>query len=283
MKVFGVGVVQDEADVVAESVPWAARFCDRLVLWDLGSTDGTWEILQSLAGERIQVHRKPGLRYRSALRGEIAATLRPELSGEDWVYILDADEFVAGDPIPVLQAAREEGAHLVGAWQANFFPTPETLRELERMGEEAWARLPLVQRFRYYRLEWFEWRFVRMARELLWVTEGDYSRFLLEGGRPPRRSRRYVIVRHYRYRSPQQVRRRYAMRAAAREEGRFRYEVTGEFASLVRPAKELVRWPEDQAELVVPRSELVRARLRLLWWRLLRRRQRRKEQRSGGA
>ncbi|MBU1695365.1 MAG: glycosyltransferase family 2 protein, partial [Verrucomicrobia bacterium] len=161
MNIYGVCVVQDEADVIRESLSRAARFCKRIRVWDLGSTDGTWEILQSLASDQIEVVRKEGLPYTSSLRGNIAAEIRGQVEAGAWIYILDADEFLVGDPGPILAAAEQEGASLVGVWQANFFPTPQTLDEIQRLGEESWARQPLPDRFRHYRVEWFEWRFVR--------------------------------------------------------------------------------------------------------------------------
>lgn len=282
MKIWGVGVVQDEADVVAESIRWARRFCQRLVIWDLGSSDETWQVLLSVAAEdeKVQVEQKKQLRYRSALRGVIANTLRAEMSGEDWVYIFDADEFLVGNPFPVLQRAQAEGAHLVGAWQANFFPTDQTLEDIEREGERAWCSQPLERRLRHYRLEWFEWRFVRMAPELLWLTDGQYSEFRLQSGDPPRRSRYYTVVRHYRYRSPAQVRKRFERRQACRNSGAFRYETEGDFASLVKPASRLREWPPDQAELVVPGREIVIAQLRLLCWKARRRFERMMQKRA---
>ena len=280
MRIYGVGVVRNEADVVGQSVLWAARFCDRIFIWDLGSDDNTVEILRSLPAEKIRVKEKPGTPYRSALRGEIANQIRADLGEEDWIYILDADEFLVGDPVMVLQRARRCGAYLVGAWQANFFPTEKTLSELDRLGEEQWCRIPLEKRLRYYRLEWFEWRFIRMSPELQWITEGDYSVFRLSSGAFPKRCREGMVVRHYRYRSPAQVRLRYRTRIEAAASGapRFRYESTPDFRALVRPARRLVRWPEDQPELVVPRAEFMRARIRLLYWRVRRKVARMQEQ-----
>jgi len=264
----------------AESVLWAARFCDRIFIWDLGSEDRTVEVLRSLPAEKVQVELKPGMLYRSALRGEIANQVRGELGEEDWIYILDADEFLVGDPAAVLQRARQQGVHLVGAWQANFYPTEETLRHLDGRGEEEWSRIPLATRLRHYRLEWFEWRFIRMSAQLQWITGGQYSVFRLTCGASPRHGRQAMVVRHYRYRSPAQVRLRYRTRreAAAVGRPRFRYENTPQFRELVRPARSLVRWPDDQPELVVPRAEFRRARIRLLCWRASRKIARWREQ-----
>jgi hypothetical protein len=273
MNIYGVGVVQNEADVIRDSLAWAVRFCRRIRIWDLGSTDGTWEILQGMAGDRIEVFRKEGLPYASSLRGRIAEEWRAELGEGAWIFILDADEFLVGDPVPVLAEAEQRGASLVGVWQVNFFPTAGTLLDIERLGEPAWAGQTLERRFRHYRVEWFEWRFVRLARDLVWDTEGLYSSFRLASGEPPRRSRRAMVVRHYRYRSPAQVARRFASRTAV-EPGapnRFRYEKTGDFAELVRPVSQCREWPDPDRELVVPRREILRARGHMVWVRLLRR------------
>ncbi len=270
--IYGVCVVQDEADVIRECLSWAARFCKRIRVWDLGSTDGTWEILQEMAGDQIQVFRKEGTPYSSSLRGRIAAEWRPELEKGAWIYILDADEFLVGDPGPILAAAEHEGASLVGVWQANFFPTRQTLADIHRFGESEWARQPLADRFRHYRVEWFEWRFVHMTPDLTWDTSGQYSSFRTSSGQPPARSHTAMVVRHYRYRSPQQVAKRFSTRTSAKKEGvkRFRYDLSGNFTEQVRPRLICRAWADPSRELVVPDCEIWRARFRMLFTRIAR-------------
>ena len=270
--IYGVCVVQNEADVIRDCLLWAARFCRFIRVWDLGSTDGTWEILHSMSGEKIQPIQKQGLPYASSLRGAIAAELRGSIEEGSWIYILDADEFLVGDPAPVLAAAEQEGSSLVGVWQANFFPTLRTMADIQRLGEAAWTAQPLEARFRHYRVEWFEWRFVRMMPDLVWDTQGAYSNFRLASGEPVRKSRHALTVRHYRYRSPVQVSQRFALRQSAQEGPvrRFRYETSGSFKQQQRPRIFCREWPDPSRDLIVSPWEIRRALFRLMLTRCLR-------------
>ncbi|MBN1268937.1 MAG: glycosyltransferase family 2 protein [Kiritimatiellae bacterium] len=273
MKIYGVSVVQDEADVIRDSVAWAARFCDRIWIWDLGSRDGTWEILQELQSRQVGVARREDLPYSSSLRGEVFKAYREHIEDGSWVYILDADEFLVGDPRPVLAAAEREGTGMVGVWQANFFPTERDLEKMDRMGEEVWSGLPLADRLRHYRVEWFEWRFTRVVPEMVWDTSGPYNAIRLPDGETMTRSRHKMVVRHYRYRSPQQVATRYALRGRDAEgvPRRFRYDITGDFREVVRPSRRCRLWRPGDAELRVPVWELWRARVAMTATRVRRR------------
>ena len=278
MKIYGVSVVQNEADVIGDSLARALEFCDRIWVWDLGSTDGTWDVLERMRSERIIPLRKPGLRFTSSLKGRVFAEARNQIEDGAWIYILDADEFLLGDPRPALAAAEREDAARVGVWQVNFFPVPDDLARLRRLGEKEWTALPLTDRFRHYRVEWFEWRFIRNIPGLQWDTSGHHSRFADATGRPLKNSERRLFVRHYRYRTPGQV----AARAVTRREsppadyGQFRYESTAAFEECLRPAWQCRTWPAGDAELTVPRWELLRAQLVMYGFRLRRKLTRRR-------
>ncbi|MBU1694032.1 MAG: hypothetical protein KKC51_08720, partial [Verrucomicrobia bacterium] len=96
-------------------------------------------------------------------------------------------------------------------------------------------------------------------------TDGPYSAFRTTSGRPPAHSRQAMVVRHYRYRSPRQVQRRFAARSASKTGAvkRFRYELSGDFSKLIRPLRLCRVWPDPSCELAVPRWEIARARLRM--------------------
>lgn len=63
MEIYAISVVQDEEDVVRESLDWASRFCKRIWVWELGSVDGTWATLQELQSEQVRVARKPEVAF----------------------------------------------------------------------------------------------------------------------------------------------------------------------------------------------------------------------------
>lgn len=51
MKIFAIMLVKNEADIVASVLKDAEKWADKIFILDNGSTDGTWEIIQSLKNE----------------------------------------------------------------------------------------------------------------------------------------------------------------------------------------------------------------------------------------
>lgn len=96
MRLFGVAMVRDEADVVEAFVRHNARILDGLIVADHGSLDGTRDILSNLEAEglplRVVAVDEPGF-FQSRRITELA---RQALSTEraDFVFALDADEFL---------------------------------------------------------------------------------------------------------------------------------------------------------------------------------------------
>lgn len=269
MKIHCISVVQNEGDVIRESLEWASRFCERIWVWDLASTDNTWDVLQQMRSDRIVVERKEGVSFVNSVRGLVFQSAREQIATNDWIYALDADEFVAGDPKPVLAAAEQEGADIVRAWQANFSPTRRDIARLESMGEAAWAALPLGERLRHYRVEWLEPRFIRVVPGFVWDTSTPFSRYARADGSPLRVSRHTTFVRHYRYRSPRQVTDRFRTRQTGEMwgMGQFRWSPSADFSFYVRPPWQVRHWPPGTGELEVSPLEMLRARAVWLWAR----------------
>lgn len=263
MNLHALCVVKNEADVIEESVRWAAGFCDRVWVWDLGSSDGTYELLQRLTLRGVHVNQRAELSYSKTVRAELLATIRPELPVGSWLYVLDADEFLAADPRPLLQAATAKGAHLVRAWHCNFYPTPADLECIATLGLEAWEALPLFERLRHFRPEWMERRFVRLTEEFIWEGRDGRSKMRLQGGGKPRPFGRAALVRHYRYRGPTQVTKRYETRQAIRAGGYegFRYDQAARFEAYVQSESTCRRWPDGDEVPGIRSSEVLRFQL----------------------
>ncbi|OQA25939.1 MAG: hypothetical protein BWY59_01569 [Verrucomicrobia bacterium ADurb.Bin345] len=277
MKIYGISVVQNEGDIIRESLEWALRFCERIWIWDLASTDNTWDILQQMRSDRIVAERREGISFVNSVRGLVFQTARDQIGENNWIYALDADEFVVGDPKSVLASAEQEGAAVVRAWQINFFPTRGDLVRLASMGENAWATIPLNERLRHYRVEWLEPRFVRVVPGLIWDTSTPFSRYMHPDGTGLRVSRCTMMVRHYRYRSPRQVLDRHRTRQAGEmwDIGQFRWTPSADLPFYAQPAWSVRHWHPDSSEIRVPGMEMLRARA--VWlaaraWKSVRRR-----------
>ena len=53
MKIFAIMLVKNEADIVGSVLKDAQKWADKIFILDNGSTDGTWEIIQSLKNDII--------------------------------------------------------------------------------------------------------------------------------------------------------------------------------------------------------------------------------------
>ena len=93
MYVVGISVVRDEVDVVEASIRHALRvLCDRVVVLDNGSEDGTWELLVELSRHLpLDITRDCGPFNQPAMM----TGLLQEVSSAHptWVVPFDADEF----------------------------------------------------------------------------------------------------------------------------------------------------------------------------------------------
>src|SRR6185503_5119692 len=100
MKIHGLCVVKNEADIIEQTLRSAARWCDSIYVLDNGSTDGTWEKVQALAGELPAVipFMRDARPFDDSIRGEILRHHAARAKRDDWWCILDADEFYVADP-----------------------------------------------------------------------------------------------------------------------------------------------------------------------------------------
>jgi glycosyltransferase involved in cell wall biosynthesis len=105
-QVVGSVLVRNEDRFIEQSIRNVAEFCDRIHAVDHGSSDGTWEILQSLAEEfdHLDIHRARN----SSLAHRL---LEPYAGTATWVIGVDGDELY--DPARLEPFRRQllEGAH----------------------------------------------------------------------------------------------------------------------------------------------------------------------------
>jgi hypothetical protein len=107
MRLVGVAMVRNEADIVEAFVRHNLGFLDSLSIVDNGSVDGTSEILANLQAEGLplKVSRDADPAYRqsdtmTALARDVLAA-----SGADFVFALDADEFLKTESRLALERA----------------------------------------------------------------------------------------------------------------------------------------------------------------------------------
>jgi glycosyltransferase involved in cell wall biosynthesis len=205
MKIFGLMLVKNEADIIRSVLRHGRTWADRIIVQDNGSTDGTWEIVQELADEVIVAWKQDLRTYNNTLRADAFNEFRQEAEeGDWWCYKMDSDEFYLDNPREFL-ATVPWPYHVVFKKSIDYAITEEDVEEAE-FADDFEANRPL---YRYVKpVAHSEARFFRHRDRLHWPS-GTIT--------PNHRGPRYpepILVRHYQYRSPQQMQRRLDLRNA---------------------------------------------------------------------
>lgn len=121
MRLWGVAMVRNEADVIEAFVRHNLTVLDALAVVDHGSIDGTAEILARLHEEGLPVlvatDPDPAFRQSTRITEVVRETLRDRRA--DFVFALDADEFLRVPDRARLERALREvppGMHAVVPW-----------------------------------------------------------------------------------------------------------------------------------------------------------------------
>jgi hypothetical protein len=98
LKIFGFSMVRNEADIMSAFVRQAIEMFDRFVFIDIMSTDGTRELLKQTEKEHSNIvvyECRTKEKYQAAMMNFLA---REALRlGADWLFFLDADEFIPAE------------------------------------------------------------------------------------------------------------------------------------------------------------------------------------------
>jgi glycosyltransferase involved in cell wall biosynthesis len=213
MKIHALCLVKNEADVLLETLESALDWCDHIYVFDNGSSDGTWELVKELARQHSQIvpYKQDDVLYCNSLRADIFNAFRGSARQQDWWCALDADEFYIDDPRVFLSKIPD---HFRTVWSAslNYYFTDRDAIEYQQ-DPEKFLKTPVQERLRYYCNNWGELRFFRYSDDIMWSTQD-------QGGFPPPMfsAPAYPVriwLKHYQYRSPEQIERRLLTRRAA--------------------------------------------------------------------
>jgi len=236
MKIHGMCVVKDEADVVITTLIRASKWCDYIYVLDNGSSDGSWELINKLAQDNPQVHvldqhLEP---FRDSLRRDIYMEFRDRSQPGDWWCRLDSDEIYIDNPHKFLQHI-PAGYQMVWAAMLLYFFTDRDLALYQQDPSHYADEVPIEQRYRYYLNQWSEPRFFREEKNLYWRKDADWP---VIGANFPHR----IKLKHYQFRSPEQIQKRITNRRRTQQQGGtvFYHEVIKDWQSIIRnPVKAL--------------------------------------------
>lgn len=251
VRLFGLGIVKNEVDVIEQSARHALRFCDRVLYLDNGSDDGTWEVLcelQAETGGRIQAVDRHLGPFHDGLRGLLYDDVRGTLGPDDWWLQADADEFLEADPRPAIRRAAALGRNRIRTWQVQFAFTDRDLEAWEAGRED--TSLPIQERRRWYRADWMESRLWRNDPNRPW---GDGTG--THPGWADRPAPFALVNRHYQHRDPDQMQRRIEARR-----GVFPHVTADSWRQAVRPAAELRSLDADGGRIRIERTRLLARR-----------------------
>lgn len=219
MRIHGLTLVKNEADVIAQSLVAAVAWADLVYVYDNGSEDGTWDIVRDLAATHPEItpYKQEARPFGQFLRRELFETYRENAAPGDWWCILDADEFYIDDPRRFLAEVPERFGEVWSASFEYYFTDVDAARYEQDPGAYA-DGVPVEQKCRYYLCNWSEPRFFRDTARLVWQAGAWPERL---GPPYPRRIR----LKHFQYRSPQQIQRRIDTRREALAGGAFLHEM----------------------------------------------------------
>lgn len=205
MKIFAIMLVKNEADIVKSVILDAKKWAYRIFIMDNGSTDGTWEIVQSLADSTVVPWKQDFRPYSNGLRADVFNHFRNEAeNGDWWCFKLDADEFYYDNPRDFLAEVPEKYS-LVAKKSLDYVITKEDVENYNFIGifEEDKSHIE------YFKNScWSEPRFFRYRKSLKWNFEATSHYPKYAGLLFPK----LILVKHYQFRSPKQMQARLDLR-----------------------------------------------------------------------
>jgi hypothetical protein len=213
-----VMLVRDESDIIVENLTAALKWADNIFIFDTGSTDGTWELINDLAltDSRVQPVERSAVVFNQILRAYLFHRVRPNFSDGDWVVKLDSDEFFHIAPPDFVRehlAADESCVWL----QWYFFRLTSAEVDAYEQGQLDLLidrRRSITDRRRYYKLPLHsEPRMFRYRETMKWSERGyfpHHAGFV---------AKTRIPIRHYPHRDPIQMQNRYALRSSMKRGG----------------------------------------------------------------
>lgn len=213
MKIFGICLIKNEEDIIKEVLEKASKWCDYIFVYDNGSSDNTWLIVNSLAKLYPQIipFKSDNKPFGDHLRLEVFNNYRNLSMEGDWWCRLDADEIYIDNPKQILKKVSRFYDVVYNESYQFYFTNVDV---------DEWKKNPVKYEnckdyetvLSYYLCNWSEIRFFRYRNRLKW-DYGSWPKHL--GVASPLRIR----LKHYQYRNPKQIQKRLIDRQNAALQG----------------------------------------------------------------
>jgi glycosyltransferase involved in cell wall biosynthesis len=246
-KIHCIALCKNEADVIEVCLREAVKWSDFIYVYDGGSTDGTWEIVQGLNDPRIIAWKQDGKVFKEGLRAEVFNAFRHQSGKGDWWFQLNVDEFYPESPRTFL-ARVPNGHDFVWGNMVEYVLTEKDVMEID-------FSLPFEQnmsRLHYYYVSWSEPRAFRFRDGLQWDINCAWPRHV--GAVAKER----IIYKHYPCRSPRQLQARWATRKENRERGFEGWKEEGEaWRQTIKKSQDYL-FDDGTSPLIIDESKLPR-------------------------
>ena len=236
---FALLPVRDEADIIGQCLYHALRWADEIYVFDTGSVDNTWEIVQEFASrdKRVVPMRKEPVFFSEArLRGYMFHVARQRMREGDWFLRIDADEFHHITPPQFVKNCMRKHETVAYHQYYDFRLLRSELDQWNR-GEETLKdrQRPIEDRRRHYTVSRYsEPRLCRYRTTMQWPAKVSFP---FNAGYV---ARERLPIRHYSHRDPVQLQRRCQVRVIMMSDPE-------------RSPPELQHWAERQwKKLIVP-------------------------------
>lgn len=208
MKIYSLFLIKNEVDIIVPVLKSAVQWSDKVIVYDNGSTDGSWEKVKELAEvyPSIIPFIQDARPFRIGLRAIMFDAFKHEMTKNDWWCIrADADEFYIDNPREFLAKIPIKYKQV---WKdsIDFQLTTEDIEEYEFL-EKFEKDEPHINY--YNKKTWTEIRFLRHSNRLHWNVEKKLPS--PKGLTFPTKIR----VKHYQFRSPAQLQKRFETRQKA--------------------------------------------------------------------
>lgn len=209
MKIYAISVIKNEADIIEYSLTLASQWADKVIVYDNGSTDGTWEKVKALTLPNIIPYKQSNRPYSDGLRAEIFNAFKHELNEGDWWVIQDSDEIYEDNPRDFILNNKGYYHHINGKKVDFCF----NLNNIDSIDFHQYFENNL-KHFIYFTPEaWSEPRLIRHRKRLKWEEKKIWPKAM---GLVCTKA---INIKHYPLRSEEQIKKRWTTRKKSKKQG----------------------------------------------------------------
>jgi len=192
--VHSICVIENEEDIIEFCLREALKWSDFIYVYDLNSSDKTWDIVKSMGSQRIIPWKQSAKPFSDGLRGEVFNAFKGNANEGDWWCRLDSDEFYVDNPKVFLSKISYPYSVVSGIAVEYYLASSDLAKiDFNKPIKDVLADI------RYYKAENSEIRFFRHSRKLNWPNGASWPKHLGVV------YNKQIVYRHYKYRSLSQI------------------------------------------------------------------------------